>query len=38
MYIRDPEKVKWIQNFINVNGNQPNFSKDEKLSILDSLK
>ena len=37
MYIRDPEKVKWIQNFININGNQPNFSKDEKLSILDSL-
>jgi len=37
MYIRDPEKVKWIQNFINVNGNQPNFSKSEKLSILDSL-
>ena len=33
MYIRDPEKVKWIQNFININGNQPNFSKDEKLSI-----
>ena len=37
MYIRDPEKVKWIQNFININGNQPNFSKNEKLSILDSL-
>ena len=37
MYIRDPEKVKWIQSFINVNGNQPNFSKSEKLSILDSL-
>ena len=37
MYIRDPEKVKWIQNFININGNQPNFSKDEKLSILDIL-
>ena len=37
MYIRDPEKVKWIQKFININGNQPNFSKDEKLSILDSL-
>ena len=37
MYIRDPEKVKWIQNHINVNGNHPNFSKDEKLKILDSL-
>ena len=30
MYIRDPNKVKWIQNHINVNGNHPNFSKDEK--------
>ena len=37
MYIRDPERVKWIQNQINVNGNHPNFSKDEKLEILDSL-
>ena len=37
MYIRDPKKVKWIQNHINVNGNHPNFSKDEKLKILDSL-
>jgi len=37
MYIRDPEKVKWIQSFINVNSNQPRFSKSEKLSILDSL-
>ena len=37
MYIRDPNKVKWIQNHINVNGNHPNFSKDEKLKILDSL-
>ena len=37
MYIRDPNEVKWIQNHINVNGNHPNFSKDEKLKILDSL-
>ena len=37
MYIRDPLKVRWIQNFINVNSNQPNFSKNEKLSILNSL-
>src|SRR5210317_18565 len=37
MYIRDPERVKWIQNQINVNGNQTNFSKDEKLQILESL-
>jgi 2-oxoglutarate dehydrogenase E1 component len=37
MYIRDPERVKWIQNQINVNGNHPNFSKDEKLQILESL-
>ncbi len=37
MYIRDPEKVKWIQNQININGNHPNFTKDEKLKILKSL-
>src|SRR6056300_777651 len=37
MYIRDPERVKWIQNQINVNRNHPNFSKDEKLQILESL-
>ena len=37
MYIRDPLKVRWIQSFINVNGNKPNFSKSEKLLILDSL-
>ncbi len=37
MYIRDPERVRWIQNFININSNKPNFTKSEKLSILDSL-
>ena len=37
MYIRDPERVKWIQNKININGNHPNFSKDQKLSILNKL-
>ena len=37
MYIRDPDRVKWIQNQINVNGNHPNFSKEEKLQILESL-
>ena len=37
MYIRDPNKVKWIQNQININGNHPNFSKEEKLQILESL-
>jgi 2-oxoglutarate dehydrogenase E1 component len=37
MYIRDPNRVKWIQNQINVNGNHPNFSKEEKLQILESL-
>ena len=37
MYIRDPNRVKWIQNQININGNHPNFSKEEKLQILESL-
>ena len=32
MYIRDPERVKWIQNKININGNHPNFSKDQNNS------
>ena len=34
MYIRDPNRVKWIQNRLNINANHPNFSKTQKLSIL----
>ncbi len=37
MYIRHPERVQWIQNWLNVNSNQPNFSRDEKIHILKKL-
>jgi len=37
MYIRKPERVKWIQDWINVNDNHPNFSPDRKKHILKKL-
>ena len=37
MYIRNPEEIKWIQNKLNINDNQPNFSSDEKKHILKKL-
>jgi 2-oxoglutarate dehydrogenase E1 component len=37
MYIRNPERVEWIQNWLNVNDNHPNFSADEKKHILKKL-
>jgi 2-oxoglutarate dehydrogenase E1 component len=37
MYIREPEEIQWIQNKININDNQPNFSADQKKSILKKL-
>lgn len=37
MYIRTPERVKWIQDWINVNDNHPNFSPDRKKHILKKL-
>ncbi|APD05975.1 oxoglutarate dehydrogenase (succinyl-transferring) [Flavobacteriaceae bacterium UJ101] len=37
MYIRDPEKVEWIQSWINRNSNKPNFSVDQKKHILHKL-
>ena len=37
MYIRNPEQRQWIQDKLNINDNQPNFSKDEKLHILKKL-
>ncbi|MFV5687202.1 2-oxoglutarate dehydrogenase E1 component [Flavobacterium sp. ZT3R25] len=37
MYIRKPEVVDWIQNKLGINDNQPNFSAEEKKSILDKL-
>lgn len=37
MYIRNPEVVEWIQNKIGINDNQPNFTTNEKLAILNKL-
>jgi 2-oxoglutarate dehydrogenase E1 component len=37
MYIRNPEVVDWIQSKLGINDNQPNFSVDEKKSILNKL-
>ncbi len=37
MYIRDPERVQWIQKWLNVNDNHPNFTPDRKKHILKKL-
>ena len=37
MYIRSPERIQWIQNWINVNDNHPTFTPDEKKNILKKL-
>ena len=37
MYIRHPERVNWIQKWINNNGNHPNFNNDQKKQILKKL-
>lgn len=37
MYIRSPERIEWIQNWLNVNDNHPNFSVEQKKHILDKL-
>ncbi|TDQ32343.1 2-oxoglutarate dehydrogenase E1 component [Zeaxanthinibacter enoshimensis] len=37
MYIRSPERVKWIQEQLNVNDNHPKFSPDKKKQILKKL-
>ena len=37
MYIRNPENIKWIQNWLNVNDNHPNFSEGQKKHILKKL-
>ena len=37
MFIRKPERVKWIQDWINVNDNHPNFDSDRKKHILKKL-
>jgi 2-oxoglutarate dehydrogenase E1 component len=37
MYIRNPEKVNWIQQRLNINDNHPNFSGAQKKHILKKL-
>ena len=37
MYIRKPELVEWIQNWVNVNDNHPDFDKERKKHILKKL-
>ena len=37
MYIRNPEVIKSIQDRLNINHNQPNFSKEQKIHILKKL-
>ena len=37
MYIRDPEKVNWIQQRLNINNNHPDFSVEQKKHILKKL-
>ena len=37
MYIRNPEEIKWIQNWLNVNDNHPKFSNDQKKHVLKKL-
>src|SRR6478609_568678 len=37
MYIRNPGVVKWVQDKLGINNNQPNFSVEEKKTILNKL-
>ena len=37
MYIRTPERIQWIQNWLNINDNHPQFSPEEKKNILRKL-
>jgi 2-oxoglutarate dehydrogenase E1 component len=37
MFIRKPEEIQWIQNWLNVNENQPKFSDTQKKQILKKL-
>jgi len=37
MYIRKPEEIKWIQDWLNVNDNHPRFSLGEKKKLLSKL-
>ncbi len=37
MYIRTPERIKWIQNYLNDNDNKPILSNDQRIHILKKL-
>ena len=37
MYIRHPNRVNWIQKWINRNGNHPSFTNEQKKHILKKL-
>jgi len=37
MYIRNPEEIKWIQNWINTNDNSPAYSTEQQKHILKKL-
>ncbi|WP_372973251.1 2-oxoglutarate dehydrogenase E1 component [Muriicola sp.] len=37
MYIRSPERVEWIQAWLNRNNNHPDFNKEQKKHILKKL-
>ena len=37
MYIRNPERVQWIQKWLNVNANHPDYNADQKRYILRKL-
>lgn len=37
MYIRNPDEIKWIQNWLNENDNRPKYSAEEKKQLLKKL-
>ncbi len=37
MYIRTPERIQWIQDWLNVNDNHPKFDAEQKKNILRKL-
>jgi 2-oxoglutarate dehydrogenase E1 component len=37
MYIRNPEEIKWIQNWLNKNENHPQYSVEQKRHLLSKL-
>ena len=37
MYIRKPERIEWIQNWLNINDNHPKFINEHKKRILKKL-